>query len=304
VIPLAKKYKKKVVVHLHDYQPITYCSAIFGYHSGHYNANFLGDIRRSLKFEIFENKGTGRSILSSLVTPLNKFGRLWLSEADEIICVSKRQCKIIGSVAPELSDRLKVIYNPLPQIPLVEKRLGESNIMYLGGDSYVKGFHIFLRASQEILKQGITVKFLLTRDFKDVNRLYIKRLNKSFKGAYNLLGYLRHEEVLKLHSISHALLFPSIWEEPLPYAVLEAMLSGTIPIASKVGGVPEIVEGSFAEKMLCKPYNVDELADRMESLLAMSNEQIVDVGLSLREAVLNKFDSEAMKKKLIEIFSS
>ena len=119
-----------------------------------------------------------------------------------------------------------------------------------------------------------------------------------------VLGYLRHEEISKLHSISHALSFPSIWEEPLPYAVLEAMLSGTIPIASKVGGVPEIVEGSFAEKMLCEPYNVDELADRMESLLAMSNEQIVDVGLSLREAMIKNFDSEVTKRKLMEIFLS
>ncbi|MEM0489124.1 MAG: glycosyltransferase family 4 protein, partial [Candidatus Bathyarchaeia archaeon] len=187
---------------------------------------------------------------------------------------------------------------------LVEKNLGNSTFLYLGGDSYVKGFSIFLRASQEVLKRNLNVKFLLAGGFKDVNRLIIEKLNRSFKRAYNLLGYLKHEEVSKLYSISHALLFPSICEEPLPYAVLEAMLMGTIPIASKVGGIPEIVGGTYAEEMMFEPGNVEELVSRMESVLTMSSEQIVDVGHRLREAVLKKFNPEVVKRELIKVFNT
>jgi glycosyltransferase involved in cell wall biosynthesis len=118
------------------------------------------------------------------------------------------------------------------------------------------------------------------------------------------LGYLKNEDVLKLHSISYALLFPSICEEPWPYAVLEAMVCGTIPIASRVGGVPEMVKGSFAEKMLFEPGNVRQFMDKMELLLAMSNEQIIDAGFNIRETALMKFGSEATKKRIREIFLS
>ena len=44
-----------------------------------------------------------------------------------------------------------------------------------------------------------------------------------------------------LHSRAYALLSPSIWEEPLPYVVIKSMLMGTIPIAARTGGVPEVV---------------------------------------------------------------
>jgi len=206
-------------------------------------------------------------------------------------------------LAPELAEKLKVVYNPLPNTPLVEKSLSNSTFLYLGGDSYVKGFPIFLRASQEVLKRNLNVKFLLAGDF-DVNRLIIEKLNRSFKRAYNLLGYLKHEEVSKLYSISNALLFPSICEEPLPYAVLEAMLTGTIPIASEVGGVPEIVGGTLAERFMFEPGDVDGLIDRMEAVFAMSNSEVVNVGLKLREAVLRRFSIEDAKKRLLEVFST
>ncbi|MEM0488987.1 MAG: glycosyltransferase family 4 protein, partial [Candidatus Bathyarchaeia archaeon] len=187
---------------------------------------------------------------------------------------------------------------------LVEKNLGNSTFLYLGGDSYVKGFSIFLRASQEVLKRNLNVKFLLAGDFKDVNRLIIEKLNTRFKKAYNLLGYLKHEEVSKLYSMSYALLFPSICEEPLPYAVLEAMLAGTIPIASEVGGVPEIVGGTLAERFMFKPGDVDGLTDRMEALLTMSSNDVMNIGLKLREAVLRRFSIEDTKKRLLEVFST
>jgi glycosyltransferase involved in cell wall biosynthesis len=73
------------------------------------------------------------------------------------------------------------------------------------------------------------------------------------------LNRLPHEKYLKLHENAWGLLFPSICEEPLPYAIVESSLLSTIPIASKVGGIPEIVEGTVAERFLFEPGNVKNL---------------------------------------------
>jgi len=79
--------------------------------------------------------------------------------------------------------------------------------------------------------------------------------------------------MLKLYSRSHAVLVPSVWEEPLPYVITESMAMGTIPIASRIGGIPEVVEGTYAEEMLFEAGNVEEFVDRMKSILAMSKER-------------------------------
>jgi glycosyltransferase involved in cell wall biosynthesis len=81
------------------------------------------------------------------------------------------------------------------------------------------------------------------------------------------------------------------------------MLMGTIPVAARVGGVPEIVRSSPAEGYLFTPGNVEEFVDKIESVLAMSDKQVVDIGFALRETMLKKFDHEVVKRKLIKVFS-
>lgn len=300
IIPVAKKLGKRVIVHFHDYQPVSYNSIVFsgrGIHAGvSRNVNFID-------FEILEHGNIVRALVAGFTSPMNRLCKVWLRKADAMICVSERLAEIISRLAPELMDKLKVVYNTLPDISPARKKLSNTAFLYLGGDSYVKGFHIFIRASQEIVKRNYYgIKFLVAGNFRDNNRLLVRRLN-SISDAYSLLGHLSREEVLKLHSRSHALLFPSICEEPLPYAVLESMIMGTLPIASRVGGVPEIVEGTFAENYMFTPNDADELAKRMECVLSMSVEQLTNIGLSLREAVLRRFNQESIREKLVKVFS-
>ncbi|MEM3526036.1 MAG: glycosyltransferase family 4 protein, partial [Candidatus Jordarchaeaceae archaeon] len=213
--------------------------------------------------------------------------------------------EIVFKRAPELKQKIKIVYNPLPEVSGITKKPSDPTFLYLSGDGYFKGFHIFLKASACTLQKGFkrnsNVQFLITKDLRDISKLAVEKLNVRFNRAYDLLGYLAYEEVLKLHSISRALLFPSIWEEPLPYTVIESMLAGTIPIASRVGGVPEIVNGTFAERMLFEPDNVEKLIDKMESVLSLSMEQIIDIGKSLRENILKQFNSYTIRKQLRSI---
>lgn len=288
LIPIAREFGKKVVVHLHDYQPVSY-SAVMLKNGDRIIPRGFRDI---FKLEILEHSSILRA-LGTMSAPLNSFCRLWLKEADSIICVSKKQVETVGMLAPELASRLKVVYNPLPNVPFVEKKLSGHNFLYLGGDSYFKGFHIFLGASRKILKRRPLVKFLIAGTFKK---------NLQSNNAYRILGYIGHEEVLKFHGISYALLFPSVCEEPLPYAVMESMAVGTLPISSRVGGVPEILNGTLAERMMCEPNDIDKFTEQVEYVLSMDREQLKDIGLSLREAILKRFNQESIKNELVKAF--
>lgn len=98
------------------------------------------------------------------------------------------------------------------------------------------------------------------------------------------------------------MLFPSITEEPLPYAVVESMALGTIPIASRVGGVPEILEGTYAERIMFTPGNINEFVEKINEVLSLSTKQLIDIGADLREKAYKKFDKDHLERQLLEIF--
>lgn len=299
LIPLAKKLKKRVVIHLHDYLPISYSSVIF---SG--KENHLSIINsNAIEYEILENQNVARAIFTGLTSPIIELCKLWVREADLIICPSNRFKKLLISKVPEIAHKLKVIYNPLPEIPSIEKKLKKPKFLFIGGDSYVKGFYVFLNASRILLKKHNDIDFIVAGDMKEKSRVMMSALNTKYYKSYLIYGKISHKNIFKLHSESYALLFPSLCEEPLPYAVIESMLAETVPIASRVGGVPEIVKGTYAEKMLFKPGDVDELTDKIDAVLSLSKDQLIDVGIGLRESILKRFDNSIIKNQLLKIFS-
>jgi glycosyltransferase involved in cell wall biosynthesis len=294
LIGLAKRLGKKVIVHLHGYEPISYASVVLPNDHGR-------GIPRATQFEILERHGALKAIAGGFFEPVSRLIRIWLSKADEVVCVSKRQAQIIAEEAPELARKMRVLYSPIPEVHFAKSLSGERLMLYLGGDSYVKGFHAFLGASQEIIRRDRGVRFLLLGSMKNSTNTYLRKLNERSNHMYNVLGHVGHDEALQLNSRSCALLFPSICEEAFGYAVLEAMLTGTIPVASRVGAVPEIVHSSYAERTMFTPGKVKEMVDRIEALLHLSDEQLLDIGTGLRESALRKFDTDRIKDEWVDL---
>lgn len=298
LIPLARRFGKKVIVHLHDYQPMAYNAVVLPSSLDGQGSKRLDSARENLRCELMEHGRVSRAIASTLLLPSNVLAHQWLKEADDVVCVSTKQAEIITG---KLNIDVKVIYNPLPETPPVTKEVDLPCFLYTGGTSYLKGVHILLKASKKFLENNGSAKFLVTKGFRGIwDKMLAGR--PALASAYQILGWMKYKELQRLHSSTLALIFPSVWEEPLPYTVSEAMLHGTIPLASKLGGVSEIVEGSYAEKMLFQPGNIEQLVDRMESTLSMSNEQITNVGLGLRKSILKRFNRDIIESRLTKLF--
>jgi glycosyltransferase involved in cell wall biosynthesis len=248
--------------------------------------------------EYGEHRNLLRAILAGFGHYMNYLNRLALNYVDEVICVSKRQCEIILKYLPELRNRAIVIYNLPPSLSSIGKRISkEPTLVYASGGSYIKGFNMFLEMLTRVLKRH-ECKIYVTygRKTSSLERSLLDKLSQKLNSKLIVLGRLPYKEYLKLHEHVWSLLFPSIYEEPLPYAVVESMLMGTMPVAARVGGVPEVVGGSPAEEYLFTTGDVDEFVDKIEMLLSQSRDNIMDVGSKLREAVLKKFSPEVVKK--------
>jgi glycosyltransferase involved in cell wall biosynthesis len=306
LIPCAKRLGKKVVVHLHDYIPISYTATVLAPYEERKHRIVLDDTMLECMKSFKHCTGV------SLLWWLPKLVRRWISQADKIICVSKRQAEIIADQAPELRDKIEVVYNPLPpEIINAEPRKELDNtptFLYVGGDSYIKGFHILLQTLNKLGKQGVKARFILTNRYSPRSLELLKQLSDKYRNLeIQVLGRIEYSKLIELHRKTWALLFPSIWEEPLPYAIIETSLLGTIPIASKVGGVLELLAGSPASDFLFSPGNVEELADKVLLLINNKNTDVIDVirelGYDIRDHIAKVFNLRTIESQILRVFT-
>jgi glycosyltransferase involved in cell wall biosynthesis len=75
----------------------------------------------------------------------------------------------------------------------------------------------------------------------------------------------RRDNVIPLLQAADVSVVPSRWEEPLSRSILEALACGVPPVASRVGGSPEVLTGWLAG-YLFESENSADLAQRLASL--------------------------------------
>jgi len=92
---------------------------------------------------------------------------------------------------------------------------------------------------------------------------------------------------------------PSLWEG-LGIAVIEAAAAGKPVVASRVGGIPEIIENERTG-VLVESKNVKSLADGLERVLLGEGEALL-MGRSARDYVKEKFDIKRMVKEYEKLY--
>jgi len=269
-IPIAKRLAKRVVVHLHDYRPASPSSVILASQTD--NPAMLRLIIESFRVKYLERRS-----IKSLLLDVGEVARTpiiaqWVSEADIVIAVSKRHAELLAKALPLLRNKLMVVYNPPPPIPRIKREPDEiPTFLYVGGESYLKGFYVLMKAIEMALREGIKAKFIFTNRYSNQAQRVISRINKTYGDSIYLTGRIPYTEVLNLYRKAWALLFPSIWEEPLPYAVMEAILTQIIPISAKVGGVPEIIVSDKLREFMFEPGSSKVLYKRIADLSSLGN---------------------------------
>jgi len=296
IIPYAKNMGKRVIVHLHGYAPISYTSVILAPYEEHKHKIAHDDIRLECM------RDAKHCISAGLLWWLPMLIKKWVSQADKIICVSKRQADIITDLAPELAGKVEVAYNPLPP-ELINANINKEiddvpAFLYIGGDAYIKGFHIVMsiikgwRSKARFILTGINNRELINA---------LSKLNDKDR-KIEIYPRLNRDKVIKLHSRSWAFLFPSVVEETFGYAVIEAALSKVIPITFQVGGISEIVKGTFTENFIIDVYNIKQFIEKMYFISSLSSNDIITLGDKIRNDILKKFDVETIKNDLIKEF--
>lgn len=191
-------------------------------------------------------------------------GKWTARAADAVGSVSKRDLRIAEELWQLEESRLHWVPNA---IDLNDFHVGTSrgeNVVFVGRLEHWKGIQVFLQVAELVCKEVEDVNFLVLGDGN--LREYAEIVGKKrCNGRLRILGNVPHRKVAEVLAEAAVLVLPS-YVEGLPTVCLEALASGTPIVASRVGGVPEVViEGETG--FLFSPGDVARCREKLMVLL-------------------------------------
>jgi glycosyltransferase involved in cell wall biosynthesis len=228
--------------------------------------------------------------------------RFLLNRATAIITTSRETRQFFQQTCKsqvfQVPNCVSPIFFDLEPLPQQERR----DILFLGYINPAKGIFELLQAVKLLRKLGHDNRVLLVGSEQipgSVDRVRHFISGEGIKGV-ELGGEATPEEVAGYCRSSAIFVLPS-YSEGLPISMLEAMASGLPVVASRVGGIPEIVTEE-ENGLLVAPRDVEGLARALIRLLE-------DPGLCLRmghnnrKKVRNTFSADHTAEKIVEIYN-
>jgi glycosyltransferase involved in cell wall biosynthesis len=172
---------------------------------------------------------------------------------------------------------------------------GNENIaVFAGRFSSEKGIDILLDAWSK-QKSSLSLKLIGDGPLAE-------RISQKVIGISNVewLGRLTYRETLDWIGRARFLVFPSLWYEGMPRTIIEAYAKGTPVIASRLGGMVEMVkEGETG--MLFQPGNSNELAIKIQQMAEISNNES-SFRINARLEYESKYLAEQNWERFLQIY--
>ncbi len=152
-------------------------------------------------------------------------------------------------------------------------------ILFAGRICEEKGINIAIQAAVELKKDKTAPQFELNiagyGKEDEIIRLKQQIDTGGLTHKVNYLGHLSWEKLADLRHSHHIYIFPSIWVDPFPVVLLEAMAAGLPIIATTVGGAAEmLIDGVNALTVppgdhLALAYSIKRLANDRDLMLKL-----------------------------------
>ncbi len=198
----------------------------------------------------------------------------------------------------------EVIHNGIPindQAPARSNSLSpHPKVVFAGRLVNTKGVDILLSAFATVRRKFPTAELLVAGSGPESTRLKTLAADLGIADSVTFLGTESRGELDVKFADAWVQAVPSVWEEPFGLVAVEAMMRGIPVIATKTGGLTEIVEHDETG-ILIAPGSSDELANAIATLL--SNRQLaLKLGQQAREVALAKFSHDAFVDKFLSLY--
>jgi spore coat protein SA len=196
-----------------------------------------------------------------------------MSSVDRVVGCSEYLTGTIRKAFPDIADRCHTVHNGVnvqhfsPEVPQRLPDGGkEQTVLYVGRVSPEKGVHVLLDAFRQVLEERPNTRLELVgplgaapaefivgctddpkvRELEPMYRRdYVSSLKQGLPGEVSakvsFVGPVPYLELLNRYRAADVFVYPSVWNEPFGLPVVEAMACGVPVVATRSGGITEIV---------------------------------------------------------------
>jgi glycosyltransferase involved in cell wall biosynthesis len=237
----------------------------------------------------------------------NWLDRKVLPYADRVVTVSESmRTLLLDHGVPR--EKVRLIYNAVEPVDAAAAgdadRLrqqfgispGDKVVGVVGRLSPEKGQIVLLRAVAQVATACPALRVLMLGDGPDQEALERHCDEHGLRQRVIFAGY--RENISNFYQLMDVLALPSL-TEGLPNTVLEAMAYGVPVLASRVGGVPEII--GDGNGVLVPPGDADALASAMTTLLDDA-ELRRRIGTNGRSSLYPRFAADHRARQILSVY--
>lgn len=203
---------------------------------------------------------------------IQKTTKLFCNNADAIVALTENMRE---KISEKCEKEIFVISNGInlelffQGDPGVKAQRTTKNIIFVGRLHSVKGVQYLIEAMKQIHDEMPDVTLLLVGEGSERNYLEHLTAMSGLSGCIDFIGRVPHEAIAEYMNRSDIFVLPSI-SESFGMVNVEAMACGLPVVASRVGGIPDIVTDNV-NGYLVEPGNSEAIAEKV--LILLRNDQ-------------------------------
>jgi glycosyltransferase involved in cell wall biosynthesis len=251
-----------------------------------------------------------RKLVRLLITKMPWIYYKVLKRADKIVAVSQTHANEIMQQYYVSAQKLVIIPNgidtdkfrPMDIRSLRSKLnlLDERIILSAGRIDDRKGFDLLIKILPDILSAYGNVRLVIIGDGPFLPNLKKLAMDIGVESKVIFIGKISHEEMPQYFNLGDVIAFPTYSVESFGLVAAEAMACGRPVVASKSGGLKEIIQDRESG-LLAEPRNEEEVRNGIIEIL--ENEKFaMDLGCNARKRILKNFSLDKMINSTIKIY--
>lgn len=292
ILPVAKRFGVPVIMHLHDYKLICPNYQLFD------GKRICYDCLAPNYWQCFLKKCFGNSYLKSFLVSAETFFH------HKILNIYQRNINLYIAPSKFMKDisvrsgipkgKIIVLYNFIFSKPVTEI-ISKNYILYVGRLSSEKGVMVLIEAIKKLPQTFLKIVGA------GPQQLFLQKkvIEYGLSEQIEFMGHKNKEDVEQFMKEAKAVVIPSVWLENMPFTLLEAMSLGRVVIASKIGGLTELINNR-ENGLIFEANDSEGLKDKINILEKVDCQKI---GLAAKQTVL-KLNLEAHFKALLELYLS
>lgn len=196
-----------------------------------------------------------------------------LKAAHRVIANSEYSASVARAVVPDIADRIVVVHNGVPgpttAQPARPRLLDGLRVAYLGRLSPRKGVDVAVRAVRRLHDEGMPIRLRLLGGTFDGYEWYERELRDLAgplvdDGSVAFVGF--RPSIWDDLEQSDVVVVPSVLPEPFGNTAVEARLAARPVLVSRIGGLPEAVDGC-PSAIRVEPGSVTDLTAALHRII-------------------------------------